>query len=236
MSRARYHDGVTVSHAEPSPVDRPRYSVTELMVYEACPHQYYATYVEGRPPPVTPQMRRGANVHAQIARILRQPSLFVPEVGPELQPLLDTFLRSRFNVPPIAVERPFIYAFEGGDVHGRIDVMIPRGESGLELVDFKSGSTRPRADVEGSLQLPLYSLAASREHDVSPEDMAYTYFYLSDGGEVTFHPDTSTFERVADRVEGILENIHLGLFEPRPGCRCHACRGEFGRPRRDRRA
>lgn len=202
------------------------------MVYEACPHQYYATFVEGKPPPVTPQMRRGASVHAQIARLLRQPSLLTPESEPEVQPLLETFLRSRFNVPPVAVERPFVYAFEGGDVHGRIDVILPRGESGLELVDFKSGSTRDREEMEGSLQLPLYALATARAHGLAPEDMAYTYFFLSDGGEVTFHPDAATFDGVADRVEGILENIHLGLFAPRSGCRCHACRGQFGRPKR----
>jgi hypothetical protein len=202
------------------------------MVYEACPHQYWATYVEGRPPPVTPSMRRGANVHAQIARLLRQPSLLVPEFESEIQPLVSSFLNSRFNVPPVAVERPFVYPFRGGDVHGRIDVVIPLGERGLELVDFKSGTSRGRDEVGSSLQLPLYTLAAAREYEASPDSLAYTYFFLGDGREISFDVDVTTLERVTDRVEGILENIHLGIFEPRSGCRCHACRGEFGRQRR----
>lgn len=212
--------------------ERPHYSVTELMAYEACPYQYYATYVEGRPQPVTPGMRRGASIHAYIARLLRQPSFFALDAPPEMKPLLETFLRSRFNVPPVAVERPFVYPFEGGDVHGRIDLVIPDDGGGLELVDFKSGSAWSPDALSESLQLPLYALAASRDFDVPADDLAYTYFFLRDGHEARFQPDSDTLGRVADRVEGILEAIHLGLFMARPGCSCYACRGEFGRSRR----
>jgi hypothetical protein len=46
-------------------------------------------------------------------------------------------------------------------MRGRIDVVLPSGEAGLEIVDFKSGRLRSRQHLQGNLQLPLYALAAS---------------------------------------------------------------------------
>lgn len=209
--------------------ERPRYSVSSLMAYEACPHQYYETFVRGKPPPIRPGMRRGTNLHGLIARHLRQPALIPGYLAPDVRELFGTFLDSRFNVPPVAVEEAFVLPFSSADVSGRIDVVLPGKSGGLEIVDFKSGSSRSRDKLEESLQLPLYAMAAGNRHDVPPEMLAWTYFFLRDGAEVRFDPQSDTFQQVTDRVERIVHSIHEGRFEARPGCRCYACRGDFGR-------
>lgn len=211
---------------------RTRVSVSGLMAYEACPHQYYSTYVLGKPPLITPGMRRGASVHALIARHFRQPALITGDMDPEIAPLFDAFTRSRFNVPPVEVELSFVLPFEGGDVTGRIDLVLPGREGGLELVDFKSGTARSREEMGGRLQLPLYALAAGRRHETPWDRLDYTYFFLGDGSEVHFAGDSSALSAVHERVEAILAAINAGLFEARPGCDCYACLGRFGRRRR----
>lgn len=224
-------DGPRNPSSAPEPPNRPRYSVSGLMAYEACPYQYYATYVEGKPPRVSAAMRRGTSIHSLIARHLRQPSLLLPEAEPNVAKLFETFGRSRFNRPPVAVEEPFVLPFATGEVHGRIDVVLPDRDGALELVDFKSGSARAREELESRLQLPLYAMAAALRHDLPPDMLAYTYFFLGDGTEVSFRADDETFRRVTDRVEDIITAIQDGHFARRPGCDCYACRGEFGRSR-----
>jgi len=203
---------------------KPVYSVSSLMVYELCPLQYYTTFVRGIPPPRSKAMETGTNVHKLIADFLRQRTLLPPHVEPSVQEMLETFKRSRFNLAPVAIEKPFVLPFERADVRGRIDLILPRPEKGLEVVDFKSGTARSREELERSLQLPLYSLASARLFDHRLEDMAYTYYFLRDGVEVPFSPGPGDFQQLTLRVEDIMQAIQAGQFDPPLGCKCHACR------------
>jgi DNA helicase II / ATP-dependent DNA helicase PcrA len=207
----------------PSPEKRPVYSVTSLMVYETCPHQYYTTYVRKISPPVTAGMRRGASVHKLIKDLFKGPELLPPDVDPEVAGLLESFKRSRFNVSPVASEKPFRLPLDLGDVRGRIDLILPRRDGGLELVDFKSGSMRSREGLDRGLQLPVYALAAARLFDRRPEDLSYTYYFLGDGGEASFTTSAEGFAELTTRVGGVMEAIQSRQFDPTPGCECHAC-------------
>lgn len=205
---------------------KPAYSVTSLMTYEMCPLQYYDIYVRGIPPPRTPAMARGLTIHKLIAQHFGQPSLLPQDAEPDVLQMFDRFKGSRFNVPPVASEKPFLLPFREGDVRGRIDVVLPRADGGLEIVDFKSGKTRDRDDLGKSLQLPLYSIAAGRLFDRPPEELAYTYYFLDSGAEVSFPWSGADACRLQLRVEGVIEAIQREKFTAIPGCTCHACRRE----------
>lgn len=207
-----------------APAKRSVYSVSSLMVYEACPLQYHTTFVRRIPPPISKGMKTGTSVHSLIARHFRQGEQLLPAgVEPDVQAILDTFRHSRFNVAPLAIEKGFRLPFERGDVRGRIDVILPRTSGGLEIVDFKSGGSRPRQELARSLQLPLYAMAAKERFGVRPQDLLYTYYFPREGAEISFSPTDEEFERLAARVEGIIQAIQEGRFEPAPGCECHAC-------------
>lgn len=194
------------------------------MVYEACPLQYHSAFVKGIPPPVTPAMKRGTNIHALIAGHLTKPELLPQEIEPGVLRVLEDFKRSRFNTRPVLSEEAFVLPLERGHVRGRIDVVIHRPAGGLEVVDFKSGVTRSRQELERSLQLPIYTLAVSKLFGARPEDLAYTYYFLDAGVEVSFSPTGPAFIQLAERVEGIMQAIQEKRFERRPGCTCYACR------------
>ena len=80
--------------------ERPVYSVTSLVVYLACPWQYYMQFVRRRPPPHSPARARGTSIHKLIADYLRQPQLFPPQPGDDVRVLFEHFLQSRFNRAP----------------------------------------------------------------------------------------------------------------------------------------
>jgi hypothetical protein len=192
------------------------------MVYETCPFQYFQTFVLRVPPPVTAAMRRGVTVHSLISKHLSRIAL-PEELEPDLHRLFETFKASRFNVAPVATEQSFTLAVDGAEVRGRIDLILPHKTGGFELVDFKSGSARAREELAGSLQLPLYSLAASRLYERKPEELSHTYFFLRNNSEVSFRSTSDSFEALTGRINSIVRAIAAERFEPAPGCRCHAC-------------
>jgi DNA helicase-2/ATP-dependent DNA helicase PcrA len=193
------------------------------MVYETCPFQYFQQFVLGIPPPVTPAMRRGTGIHSLISKHFGQSELPFTEIEPTLQELFKTFQDSRFNLAPVASEQPFTLAVEGAQVRGRIDLILPGKSGDIELVDFKSGSTRTREELAHSLQLPLYALAASTLYARQPEELSYTYFFLRDGAEVSFRATPESFEALGERVTALVRSIGAKRFDPTPGCHCHAC-------------
>jgi DNA helicase-2/ATP-dependent DNA helicase PcrA len=212
----------------------PAYSVTSLIVYEECPYQYFENFVLRLPPPVTPAMRRGTSIHSLISKHLAQKALPLTGVDPAVWELLERFRRSRFNVPPVDSEKPFLLTLEAAHIRGRIDLILPSADGGLELVDFKSGKQRPPEELASHLQLPLYALAAAGIYGRSPGDIAYTYYYLASDKEISFRPDAMLFDKLTARIGAIVQAIQQGRFDPAPGCRCYACLSPRRRGRRAR--
>jgi len=207
----------------------PTYSVSALIAYEACPYQYYLSYVRRVPPPPSPAMALGVNIHALIAAHFTQPSLFEPDAGPEAMEMFNRFLQSRLNTRPTLFEERFTLSFAGGSVRGRVDAVFPLNDGRLELVDFKSGRPEAREWLASTLQLPLYGMAVAERFGRAPEELLYTYHFLRDGSEHTTAPAPDINQQTSQRVETVLQAIQDGQFTARPGCQCYACRREASR-------
>lgn len=202
---------------------RPVYSETSLVTYEFCPLQYFYAFVKRIPPPRTPAMTTGVTIHKLLSDHFRQPHLLLPEAPQSVKEMFLTFKASRFNVPPVVSEKSFKLSMDRGEVRGRIDVVLPSGEAGLEIVDFKSGGLRGREELQGNLQLPLYALAASELWRTAANELSYTYYFLGPQHEESFRASDLEFELLRERVAGLMDLIEQGSFTPRPGCKCYAC-------------
>ncbi|GAC1402003.1 MAG: hypothetical protein NVSMB52_15900 [Chloroflexota bacterium] len=100
------------------------------------------------------------------------------------------------------------------------------------MVDFKSGMPRTREDMEASIQLPVYALAAAEQLAVPYENLSCTYYFLRNGTELTFYPTEESAEYTRNRVDGLLEAIQNEKFEPAEMCNCFACRRGIRAPSR----
>jgi DNA helicase-2/ATP-dependent DNA helicase PcrA len=106
-------------------------------------------------------------------------------------------------------------------VGGRIDAIFGEPDGKWEVVDYKTGRVPAEDDPLTGLQLDLYALACVEVFEKKPEDLALTYFYLSEGKEVS--RPAGDPEDVRARVKEALAGIAAGRFDPSPGEQCNWC-------------
>ncbi len=107
--------------------------------------------------------------------------------NPSLQPLIETFEKSRwFNEVPVAVEQEIQLTMGGNTFICKIDAVFAT-ESGIEIVDWKTG--KPPADSDDlaakALQLALYRLAYSKFAGVPIEQIGACFYFVKEGLEVS---------------------------------------------------
>jgi len=124
-------------------------------------------------------------------------------------------------VAPLYAERPFLLSIDDFVVNGRIDAIYGEQDGPWEIVDYKTGRLPPEDDPIAGLQLDLYALACVEVWAKRAEDLALTYFYLSEGKEVS-RPAGDTAE-IRARVSRALKRIAAGEFDPEPGPQCSFC-------------
>jgi hypothetical protein len=71
------------------------------------------------------------------------------------------------------------------------------------------------------MQLDLYALACAEVWRKKPEELALTYFYLSEGKEIT--RPAGDLDEIRKRLMASLSEMAQGMFEPSPGDQCRWC-------------
>jgi DNA helicase-2/ATP-dependent DNA helicase PcrA len=233
LERARLiEDRLTTDEAAPVPGSL---SVTGLIDYEKCPKLFYWSQVRPLPRSPNPAARLGSEVHrwielqtrgqATLIDLEQQPDLSTEERMAEAPPegrLRQAFRDSRFaGLTPQYTERPFLLYLDGMVVGGRIDAIFGEPDGAWEIVDYKTGRVPDADDPLLGLQLDVYALACVEIFGKRPEELTLTYFYLSEGKEVT--RPAGDPEAVRARIRRSLRDIGEGRFDPRPGAQCRWC-------------
>ncbi|MEK9664238.1 MAG: ATP-dependent DNA helicase [Candidatus Nanopelagicales bacterium] len=148
-----------------------------------------------------PAARRGTALHEWIEGQYAVQTLFDLEdldaadeltADPVLAELKAAFTRSPYATRvPVALEWPFALSIGGHVVRGRIDAVFRDADGRVEVVDWKSGSSRAGLV---DLQLAIYRVAWA-EQTGAPLDSIDAAFFLVASGEVV-RP-----QRLADRDE-----------------------------------
>jgi DNA helicase-2/ATP-dependent DNA helicase PcrA len=125
---------------------------------------------------------------------------------------------------PVWFERSFSFPVGRHLVRGRVDRIdrLPDGE--YELLDYKTGYPKTLAQLEGEVQLSLYSLAARRAWRL--EASRLSYYYVLDNCKVTLpeRADGGRLERITETICEAAEGILDLRFEPRPSFAvCSSC-------------
>ncbi len=137
--------------------------------------------------------------------------------------LLRAFLSAHQDkAPPLAVELAFEIEAAGHALCGVID-RVDEGQSGLIIVDFKSGARKPPlADVERDLQLTLYAFAAQKVLEQPVEQVVH--YHLRNSSQIATQRGESEFEWLLDKVlPHVAQAVEREQFSPRYGYWCNWC-------------
>ncbi len=125
--------------------------------------------------------------------------------------------------PAAAVEQWF--DVDLGDrirVRGFIDCVLPTEGGGFGIIDWKTNrKAKPREQVEGSLQLALYALAARELWGRDPDWVALEF--VVPGMRVDVPIDRIDVDNAVAEVRRVAEAIRAERFEPTPNRLCGWC-------------
>ena len=137
--------------------------------------------------------------------------------------ILRAYLSAPENAaPPLAAELAF--EVKVGDIRlaGIVD-RVDEGEAGLVIVDFKSGTRKPKeADLASDLQFTLYAFAIGRMMGKRVERVVH--YHLRDGSRFNVMPTDEQFAWLLDEVvPHVAGGVAREEFAPRAGFWCNWC-------------
>jgi putative RecB family exonuclease len=227
-------------------------SFSRVQRYEQCPRSFKLHYVDGLPSETGPELASGKAMHRALERLVgehaltREPSALSLERAERLWQeawadsglvgigafydglrMLGTFVRSEGVVDPagvLAVERPFELTVGRFRVVGAIDRVDRTGPTSIRVRDYKTGRLLPtRAEVDESLQLSLYCLAA-RELWPWAETVELQLDMLRHDERLRTSRTDEQLDGARRYLEALGERTERDTeFDPRPGPNCVHC-------------
>ncbi len=103
-------------------------------------------------------------------------------------------------------------------VGGRID-RIDKTEAGIEIIDYKTGKSPTKKDVENDLQMTIYAMAAMNE----TEEVKVSFYFFANQEKISSFRKKEDFEVVKSELIKKAEEISKSDFSPTPGKHCDFC-------------
>ncbi|MGH2726204.1 MAG: PD-(D/E)XK nuclease family protein, partial [Actinomycetota bacterium] len=106
-------------------------------------------------------------------------------------------------------------------IGGRIDAIFGERDGAWEIVDYKTGRVPASDDPVAGVQLDIYALAAKEVWNKEPSDLTLTYYYVSEGKEVSRPAGNPAATH--ERILAAFTAISSASYEPSPSAACHWC-------------
>lgn len=137
---------------------------------------------------------------------------------------------------PVGLETPLSLVVDDTPWFGRAD-RVEATDSGVTVVDYKTGQTVTKAEAAESIQLGYYAMAAAEDPVIATEgDIVGAEFWypkvLKKHAIATRHFDMENLDTVRDTMIEITSRIRAEDFRPTPGPQCSTCRVELVCPAR----
>jgi DNA helicase-2/ATP-dependent DNA helicase PcrA len=222
-------------------------SYSQLDTYDICPLRYKYRYVLNVPSAPSHNLSFGISIHDTL-RDFHQKQLFKDvsleemlkmykqnwnplgfeneehrqmrfESGIEL--LKDYYNRHKDDkIKPLEVEKSFNFTIEGIRFYGRIDRIDPL-DDGVEIVDYKTGSTKDQKYVDNDKQVAYYAIGAKEALGLNPKKL--TYYYVESGEKFSTTRTEEQLEKIKKEAREEIKEIKNGKFEATPGMHCNWC-------------
>lgn len=222
-------------------------SYSKIDAYKICPLRYKYTFVLNVPAPPSHNLSFGITIHDTL-RDFHGKKMFQDVSLQDLyqmyennwQPLgyMDEEHRQhRFEdgkellkryyerhkdeeKEPLEIEKSFNLKIGGIKFYGRID-RIDQLDSGVEIIDYKTGSTKTQKQVDKDDQVAFYAIAAEEALGLKPKKL--TYYYLESGERISTDRTKEQLASTKKQAEEMVDSIKQGKFEAKPGMHCNWC-------------
>ncbi len=130
----------------------------------------------------------------------------------------DDFIKASPQIKYL--EKPFNFKLGEYVIKGKID-RIDEVDDGLEILDYKTGSSKNKLTPQNKQQLLIYQLAA--QSLFSEPITQLTYYYLENGKKISFLGKPEELEQMEKKIKETIKEIKTSDFAPRPGQMCKWC-------------
>ncbi|MBI4999500.1 ATP-dependent helicase, partial [Candidatus Gottesmanbacteria bacterium] len=139
--------------------------------------------------------------------------------------LSDFYDKFEAKTIPKDLEQPFIIKISPDlKIKGKID-RVDEKEGKLEIIDYKTGRVLDQKDVDKSLQMTIYALAATDKglYGKKPEEVVLTFYFLDTIEAKSTKRTAGELEKAKKDLLEKAKEIEKSSFEPTPGVWCDFC-------------
>jgi len=235
-------------------------SYSQIETFNTCPLQYKFRHILRIPTPPSAALSFGDTIHQtmrdfyqsavagqnpkkeDLLKILEEnwshpgyPSRAHEErFRKEGEKILNDFYDKSYDPKtlPIALEQVFSIKIDPTlKVGGRID-RIDQAKKGIEIIDYKTGKSSIKKDVEKDLQMTIYTMAAADgtltymgilQKTPKPEEVKVSFYFFDNQEKLSSFRKIEDFERVKQELIKKAEEISNSDFSPTPGKHCDFC-------------
>ncbi len=226
----------------------PRFlSYTQLDAYKICPLRYKYNYVLNVPSAPSHNLSFGISIHdtlrdfhskllfkdVSLDELLKMYQLNWQPLGYENEEHRNLRFESGKELlkkyyerhkddkqKPTEIEKAFNITLGGIRFYGRIDRIDPL-DGGVEIIDYKTGTTKTQKDVDKDDQVAYYAIGAKEALGMEPKKL--TYYYLESGERVSTTRTEKQLEDTKKEALELIDGIKKGDFGAKPGVHCSWC-------------
>lgn len=134
---------------------------------------------------------------------------------------LREFLSNQTSPEILHMEERFTIKVGTTNLVGRIDRVDRAGDGSVIVTDYKTGKPKSQEEADESLQLSIYALAAREKWGYTLERLV---LHNLDGNTcISTRRSDGELNQARTEIEGIVEKIAAGNFQPKPGMYCASC-------------
>lgn len=110
-------------------------------------------------------------------------------------------------------------------ITGKIDRVDNKNKKEIEIIDYKTGKLPNKEELEKSLQLSIYSMAAmdKRLYRKTLNNITLTFYYLQPMEKISFKPLDKTIEEAKNEIKKLSFEIRRSSYDPHVGPWCDFC-------------
>jgi DNA helicase-2/ATP-dependent DNA helicase PcrA len=224
-------------------------SYSQVEKFRVCPLQYKYAYILRIPTPPNHSLSFGDTIHKTL-RDFHYNKMFNNKVGlQELfsiyeknwQPtgylseehrklrfdsgkkLLEEYFKkhSGEKVRHLGLEKTFNLNFAGTKFTGKIDRIDELASGGVEIVDYKTGSSKDQKAVDKDGQVTIYAIAAKRALGLDPKLLSL--YFVEAGQKISTTRTEEQFNKTEEEVAEVVVEMKKGKFGATPGAHCAFC-------------